>query len=429
MSIYQYEQAFAAADKTTAAMRKAIERWFSMYYESSADQTKDACQRIPYTVVNKLVRAVFGEYTANAGTPFGQAVLEQLNARKRDAMQLALVGGSCYIKPCPGKTGFSFTLIPRDRVLIFARDPVGRTTDVGLVERSVQGNDYYTLLERRQVDENGYLSITNRLFRSRDSRNLGGEVPLKNVPAYSNLAEHYVFEKPMDSVGLVEMKLPMLNCVDGSCDGVSVYAAAEGLIRNIDENEAQMNGEFTRGESRIIASRDLLDGQLGLQDHLFVGLDEDPEQVGITVFSPALREKSYLARKQEYLRNVESLLGLKRGMLSDANLDNRTATEIESSAAEYALTVMDFQTMWQETVEKTLALCAILAELYHFAEKDPGQLRFDWGNGNYYDQEKIWADYMEMVAKGMLKPEVALAWRFGLAGEDEATIRQKYMPA
>ena len=28
MSIYNYEQAFGAADKTTNAMRKAIQRWF-----------------------------------------------------------------------------------------------------------------------------------------------------------------------------------------------------------------------------------------------------------------------------------------------------------------------------------------------------------------------------------------------------------------
>ena len=35
---------------------------------------------------------------------------------------------------------------------------------------------------------------------------------------------------------------------------------------------------------------------------------------------------------------------------------------------------------------------------------------------------------MEMVTKGILKPEVALAWRFGLAGSDEKAIREKLMP-
>ncbi len=428
MSIYQYEQAFGAWDKTSPAMRRALERWFAMYYDGTATQESDPCQRIPYTVVNKLVKSVFGEYKATASTAFGAGLLRELDAGKRLAMQLALVGGTCYIKPCPVGTGFSFTLIPRNQVLIFGRDSSGRPTDMGLVEKSVQGNDYYTLLERRSVDENGYLTIQNRLFRSRDVRNLGAEIPLKNVPAYSDLAESYCFEKPVGSVGLVEMKTPMLNCVDGSCDGVAVYAAAEGLIRNIDKNEAQMNGEFARGESRILASRDLLDGEFGLRDHLFVGLDDDPEHIGLTVFSPQLREQSYLARKQEYLRNTESLLGLKRGMLSDANMEDRTATEITASAAEFSLTVMDFQLMWQKAVAETMALCRVLGELYGMPQREPGGVTFDWGNGTLYDQEKTWADYMQMVEKGILKPEVALAWRFGLAGEDPETIRQKYMP-
>lgn len=428
MSIYNYEQAFGAWDRTSTPMRRAIERWFSMYYDGSEDKAADACQRIPYTIVNKLVKAVFGEYQASSPTPFGQAVLQSLDEKKRLALQLALVGGSCYIKPCPVGAGFSFTLVPRNQVLIFGRDENGNPTDVGLVEKSVEGNYFYTLLERRRVDADGYLTISYRLYRSRDGQNLGAEIPLKNAPAYCHLAESYCFRKPVGSVGLAEVKLPILNCVDGSHDGVSVYAAAEGLIRNLDRNEAQMNGEFTRGESRIFASKDLLDGELGLQDHLFVGLDEDPERVGLTIFSPELREKSYLARKQEYLRNIESLIGLKRGMLSDANELDRTATEISASTAEFSLTVLEFQVMWQQALEKIMALCEILAELYGFAAGETGEVTVDWGNGTLYDQEKIWADYMEMVDKGILKPEVALAWRFGLTGETEQAIREKLMP-
>ena len=428
MSIYNYEQAFGAWDRTSTSMRKAIQRWFAMYYDSAADKTTDTCQRIPYTVVNKLVKAVFGEYQASASTPLGQAVLRSLNEQKRLTLQLALVGGSCYIKPCPTDKGFSFTLIPRNQILIFGRDGNGNPADVGLVERRVEGAYYYTLLERRSVDADGFLTISNRLYRSRDGQSLGVEIPLKNVPVYAHLAECYCFQKPVGSVGLAEVKLPILNCVDGSYDGVSVYAAAEGLIGNINRNEAQMNGEFSRGESRIIASKDLLDGENGLQDHLFVGLDEDPERVGLTIFSPQLREQSYLARKQEYLRNVESLIGLKRGMLSDSNELDRTATEITASTAEFSLTVLEFQVMWQQALEKVMALCEIFAELYGFSAWDVGEVTVDWGNGTLYDQEKIWTDYMEMVDKGILKPEVALAWRFGLAGESEQAIREKLMP-
>ena len=84
--------------------------------------------------------------------------------------------------------------------------------------------------------------------------------------------------------------------------------------------------------------------------------------------------------------------------------------------------------MWQKAVEETLALCRTLAELYNLGEKETGLLSFDWGNGTLYDQEKTWEDYMQMVEKGILKPEVALAWRFGLAGDDEKTIREKWMP-
>ena len=121
---------------------------------------------------------------------------------------------------------------------------------------------------------------------------------------------------------------------------------------------------------------------------------------------------------------MESLLSLRRGMLSDANMDERTATEITASSMEFSLAVLDFQQMWQAAVEEVMALCLQLATLYQLPAQ-VGKVSFDWGNGVLYDQEKTWADYMEMVDKGMLKPEVALAWSFGM---DEKIIREKLMP-
>jgi len=433
MAIYNYEEAFGAGDKTSPAMRKAVKDWFRLYYGESDG---DPCQRVAYAVVSKLVRTVFGEYQAVAGDSFSQAVLEQLNQKARQAVELSLVGGECYIKPCPEKAGFSFALIPRGNVLIFGREPGGNVTDMGCVERSTKGRYYYTLLERRTVDEGGYLTIQNKLYRSLNSQNLGVQVPLDTHPDYAALWEIYRYQEPIGSVGLVQVKTPILNCVDGSADGVSVYAPAVGLIRAIDENEAQLRGEFIRGQSRIIASRDMLkddgSGNMQLEDHLFVGLDEDPEQVGITVFSPQLRHQSYLERKQEYLRNVESVIGLKRGMLSDANVEDRTATEISSSVGDYNLTVMDFQKMWEAAVRESLLLCGKLARLYQIGQPpETVQVSIDWGNGVLYDEDKTWESYQKMVSTGLLKPEIALAWRFNMPAETESdlqTIRKRYMP-
>ena len=436
MGIYSYEEAFGCADKTSQPMRQAIAEWFAAYYGREADAGDDPCQRVAYAVVSKLVRTVFGEYRSASEDAFCRKVLKRLDQKARQAMEMSLVGGECYIKPCPGDGEFQFHLIPRNHVLIFGRAADGELTDVGTAERSVHGRCYYTLLERRTVDENGYLTIQNRLFRSYNPQSLGAEVPLNSCPDYAGFAPEYRYETPVGSVGLVQLRTPMLNCVDGSADGVSVFAPAMGLIRAIDENEGQLRGEFTRGQSRIIASRDLLredeNGAKSLADHLFVGLDDDPEQVGITIFSPELRHEAYLERKQEYLRNVESVIGLKRGMLSDANVEDRTATEIASSAGDYNLTVMDFQRVWGLAVEKTLWLCLCLGRLYGLAGvPENSDVAIDWGNGILYDEDKTWQDYQGMVASGLLKPEIALGWRFNMPAdteEDRTAIRQRLMP-
>lgn len=154
----------------------------------------------------------------------------------------------------------------------------------------------------------------------------------------------------------------------------------------------------------------------------------------MTIFSPALREESFLARKQSYLRAAESIIGLKRGLLSEVEEVERTAKEITSSAGDYNLTIIDFQQMFEAAAKEAVRLCGVLGPLYHVPEAhavDTDSVTVDWGNGVLYDEDKTWADYLDMVARGLLKPEIALGWRFGMPTETEsdlAKIRAKYMP-
>lgn len=444
-STYTAEQAFNAKDITSSDMKKAILDWYRLYYNTETTEQEDPCQRIPVAVVNKLTKTVFSEYKAAPAKNTPKAdwiskVLSGLERSRKQAMQRALIGGECFLKPLLSKAGVEFSVIQRRACLILGRNEIGAVTDIGTMEQTEAGGKFYTLLERRTVDAAGYLTIENRLYCSDNRAVLGNWVPLETLEQYAALEPSYTFQKPLFSLGLIPVRCPAENCVDGSDDAVSVYAAAVGLIHNINRNEAQINGEFERGKSRLIVSGDLMekgpDGKRRLTDDVFTAFDESPEDIGVTIFSPAFREQSFLARKQEYLRNVETLIGLKRGILSEVEAAERTATEITSSAGDYNLSIIDFQQMWEAAVRETVRVCDLLGQMYKLCDSaavDPEEdVTVSWGNGILYDEDKTWAQYTALVASGMLKPEIAVAWYFDLpfpeTQEDLMKIRERYMP-
>lgn len=439
--VYSFEQAYPGTkDVSTQAMRSAIKDWFGLYFDNDVTDLEDPCQRLPYTIVSKLSRTCFAEYEATAGDQdeFTVRTLQALERVRKKAMQLALIGGEAWLKPVPGPGGFTFTVMRRDMVTLLGRGPDGEVTALGSAEVTQQGGRFYTLLERRSLDEAGRLVIENKLFLSHDGQSLGTPVSLTALPQYAQLTPS-VTVGDVGGLGLVSLRLPLENCVDGSVDAVSVYAAASGLIHNINRNERQLSREFENGESRVFASADLVakkkNGARVLPPGLFVGLDDNPDKIGVTIFSPELRQESFLARKREYLRNVESLIGLKRGILGEVEAAQRTATEVTSSQGDYSLTIKDLQQMWEEGLRAALMLCGRIGKIYRVPgakELDPEQaVTVDWGNGVLYDKEKEWAEIMQLVSDGLLKPELALAWKYGEPCEtdtDLQKVRKKYMP-
>ena len=409
------EQAFGKSDVTSAKMRAALREWLDLYY-GAPRPGEDAAPRLAALIVGKLCRTVFAEYETRLPAAAPEAVqrsLEALNAAARTAMQYALVGGECLLKPVPADGGFDFTAIRRDCYVPLARDAHGRLLAVGTMERHSCDGRQYALLERRTAGAEG-LTIETRLFEL-NGQVLGRCVPLSILPACAALVPQLMLPG-VQGVGLAVLRMPLMNCVDGSTDAVSIYAPAAGLLHALARCEEQLNTEFANGASRVFASEDLLrpdaQGRRALRDDLFVGLPDDPANVGVTVYSPALREQSYLARKQDLLRGCESLLGLRRGILSelDGTGEPRTATEITATAVDYDLTIRDLQAAWADTVRQAMALCGTLGALYGVphgaADAAPS---IDWGDGVLYDRARVWAEQREMVDAGLLRPELALA--------------------
>jgi len=434
-AITSLKEVFHVRDITSERMKEAIKDWYRLYFgvEDSADE--DDTQRIAYTIVRKITKNVFAEYDAQGKTEFEKQVLEALDRAKKKAMQGALIGGEVLLKPLIFGKRLEYLPISRPSMVIVGRNESNQIVDLCTEERSEEDGHYYTLCERRYLNGDGRLTILTKLFRSDDLQYYGKEVQLSELERYRDVEP--ILTLPIDNIGLVSLSCPAENCVDGSDDAVSIYAAAAKLIHEINVNEAQLSGEFERGMSRLIVSNDFLRkddrGRKAIVDDIFTGLNDDPENVGIQIFSPVLREEAYNNRKREYLRNIESIIGLKRGLLSDVESEDKTATEITSSAGDYNLTVIDFQEAWEATVKEALEITGRLTEIYKRgnATWNEDNIAISWGNGVLYDENKTWADYQTMVATGQLKPEIPVAWYFGKDYNDPKVleeVREKYMP-
>ena len=443
-AVENIEEALGMTDATSSAMKHAIAEWYAAWYGRAPTKTEDPCQRLPYAIVNKLCKATFGEYdsglqhTDSAKAKYLDGVRSTFDACKTSFMTQAMIGGEAWAKPVPmPDERLTWQIVGRDSVIILGRDASGIPSDVALCEKSVSADHhFYTLVERR-TSFAGRLTIRYRLYCSDNKSTLGRRVPLASLPQYERLEDEYTFAVPIDGVGMVFLRMPITNCVDGSADGVSIYEPAMGLIHRINENELQFSREFELGRMRVVASADILrthNGKKSLTDDVFVGLDGNEQSVGITPFAPALRNESYEARRQTYLKAIENLLGIKRGILSDAEAVSKTATEINSSAGDYSLSIMDFQHLYYDALQAALRLGDQIGQAYRLCDAsawDADELSVTWGNGVLYDADQEWTERKELVQMGLLKPELALAWKFDLPAESEADlaeIRKNYMP-
>lgn len=307
-AVENIEEALGMTDATSSAMKHAIAEWYAAWYGRAPTKTEDPCQRLPYAIVNKLCKATFGEYdsslqhTDSAKAKYLDGVRSTFDACKTSFMTQAMIGGEAWAKPVPMPDGrLTWQIVGRDSVIILGRDASGIPSDVALCEKSVSADHhFYTLVERR-TSFAGRLTIQYRLYCSDNKSTLGRRVPLASLPQYERLEDEYTFAVPIDGVGMVFLRMPTTNCVDGSADGVSIYEPAMGLIHRINENELQFSREFELGRMRVVASADILrthNGKKLLTDDVFVGLDGNEQSVGITPFAPALRNESYEARRQ-----------------------------------------------------------------------------------------------------------------------------------
>lgn len=251
-------------------------------------------------------------------------------------LQEGLALGSLIIKPMMG--GAVEYVTAKDFIPI--KFDGNKLTDCILIERKQKSDDrYFFRAERHQLTEQG-LRIENRAYFSTSASQLGRQIPLADIEEWADYLEEVMYPG-MDKMDFGFYKNPLKNRVDGTACGVSIYSgAAVDRICKADIQAARYDWEYDSGERAIHVDEralryDKRSGDISmpkLNRRLYRGLNIDGGNSELLKeYSPEMRDEAFNRGLESYYRQIEFIVGLAYGDLSDTQNVDKTATEIRAS--------------------------------------------------------------------------------------------------
>lgn len=408
---------------TTAMIRK-IEDWQNMWsgdapwcagsdYVTSLGIEKGICREFADVVMSELEITITNDRL--------QKLYEDGTENLFQTMQVGLAIGAFALKPL-GNTGLT-EFVPADRFVPIHFNAAGKLTDIAFIDtRHIDDDKYYIRLERHRLRD-GALEITNTAYEASTRYGFDRTVPLSVLPDWQMLSEGLRYPG-MTDMDFGYYKNPIENDIDGSQCGVSIYESAIDMIRKADIQGARLDWEFESAERAIHADDRMLRSQgkghydtPKLNKRLYRGLRTGSEDGDFfKEYSPDIRDSNFVNGLERYLRQIEFSVGLSYGDLSDANLVEKTATEIKAARFRKYNRVAGIEARLKDCLTDYVKALAFYNGLYNSGY----DLTISFGDNVLTDEDTERSQDRQDLASGIMQPyEYRMKWY----NEDEATAK------
>lgn len=349
-----------------------------------------------------------------------QKCISDLNENLQDGIAL----GSFILKPLGG--GMS-EFITADKFIPIRFGDNGKPIDVGfLTVKRVGNSDYYTRFEHHYLI-NGSLTIETKCYHSQSEKDIGIPCSLESVDEWAQINPGPVTYPGMNQMAFGYYRNPINNKVDNSKCGVSIFDSAKELIQKADIQAARLDWEYESGERAIhVDNRALKKDKSGklrmpkLNKRLYRGLDieDGKDKELLKEYSPEMRDEAFSRGLEKYYRNIEFVVGLAYGDLSDTQYVDKTATEIKTAKARKYNRITAIQGNLRECLEDFAAGLAfyngMLRSGYEFSCKFNDSILTDEETERQQDRQDVAMGVMQLW-------EYRMKWY----NEDEETAKSR----
>ena len=351
-------------------------------------------------VINDSTMDVTGENArVDLLNKMGQSMWKK--AKKMTSMGFGY--GGVIIVPYVKGGKIYYNLVPQNRVTIDETDGELITGATVLAEKKVIGGSLDSKTYMRWTNyqvKNGNITITQQF-----SDEKGNKIPAPEF--WKNIQEVQVITG-VDRVLFGYLKSPVNNRNASDTYGVPITYGCDATINEIKETLRQIVREYDLKQAFVGADATMFNGKDALPlNGLFKKIDSGDDSF-FEVFDPQFRD--YTTRLQELYRRLESEIGTSKGILSDVQTANATATEIKRSMYDTFTIVDDMRSNIEKAMDDFFYACNVLANAYNLSPQGEYELAFDWSYSLLEDTQQEFSQMMQAESKGIVSKVEIRQW-------------------
>ncbi len=414
-------------------MINAIDMWEKMYKDEAPWLNEDIISAgLPASISREFATLTVLEFeseiTGSARADYLNKIYKKIKKNLRKNVEYGCALGGLIFKPYMANGKLLVDVIRATNFFPVEYDSNEDCTAGIFVSRRTEGKFYFTRLEYHNLDTSTRkYTIQNKAYKSSTEETLGGEVPLASIPEWKDIQE-FVEINNVDRPLFGYFKVPFANNIDpDSPIGVSVFSRAKDLIKEADKQFARLLWEFEGSELAIDADPTALQTSKIMSEKLELpklkkrlfratGNNKDGKAF-YEIFSPEIRETALYKGFNDILKRIEFVCGLAYGTISDPEMIEKTATEINSAKQRSYATVSDIQTALEDALEDTIYATDVLATLYHLAPIGKVETSYEWDDSIIVDAKEEQSIIMQEANMGYIKKEIYLIKRYGVTLE------------
>jgi len=290
--------------------------------------------------------------------------------------------------------------VTKDRFFITGVQGTDVTQCVIIADAYQSENDTFFRWTEYSVD-GGVYTIRNKATRE------GVEIPLEDVPRWANI-EPEIKISGVNKLPIGIFRCPAANRRPDDICGVPITFGCEATLGKITNTLKQIETEYEKKKVKLFADRSLLKTQYDengkpisntFDDDLYVRFGNS-DSFTTQVFDPAIRDSAYYTKLMNHFAFLEKEIGVSRGILTDTESRNATATEIRRAMYNTFCVLDDIHGEYERYIKDVLYGCNVLMNFYGLAQEVPYKVNFDWSYALLEDTQATFAQKVQAASVG-----------------------------